>query len=125
MAKEKQLRRTEPSCYDVLGHGCFVELVAVLVLMEAASKTKIANLELTITVDKNVARLWSRSKEERVCLAWVDPSCLLSVQHQFSYLQITVEHLRRVDVLETTQELVQEVLNMLCRKLLLAANDLL
>ena len=73
---QHDLRRSVPPGSHILGH---VPRILLRVHGEAASQSEIADLELAVGVDEQVAGL-----------------------------QVTMQHVRRVDVLEAAQDLVDE-----------------
>ena len=74
---EHNLRSSVPSCSNVLGLEASSDVVGLVA--EATGKTKVANLQLTVGVDEQVAGL-----------------------------EIAVQDVGRVDVLETAEDLVDE-----------------
>ena len=68
--------RTIPSSRNILGH---VASVLLRIHGEASSKAKVANLELAVCVDEQVA-----------------------------WLEISMQNIGRVDILQTTEDLIDE-----------------
>jgi hypothetical protein len=124
LAVEQHLGRTVPPGSNVVAHHGAVRVARIIHTRQAEIanlQTKLvvhdnesrANLEIAVGVHKEIARFLRRTAE-------------MSNQQQRGEIeadQVAVDDVRRVNVLQPTQHLVQEELAVLVRQVLRRAND--